>query len=147
MSLADARAKVSILPDDKVFPMRSVLIVGGLLLMMLSGAGCASERGDAVAGKRLFAQCGSCHGTGKDQAGRMGPGLAGVVGRRAGSAPGYQYSQALADSGIVWSFETLDQYMKQPAKYVPGTKMIFMGVPKDSDRRDIYEYLASLPKD
>jgi len=93
---------------------------------------------DPVAGGKLFAaQCAGCH---ELNAAKVGPPLAGVVGRRAGSVPGYPYSEALAKSGIVWSAATLGKWLAGPRDFVPGALMP-MSVPDASTRRDIIAYL------
>jgi cytochrome c oxidase assembly protein subunit 11 len=94
---------------------------------------------DPGAGEKLFTtQCSACHSL--DRA-KVGPPLAGVVGRHAGSIAGYPYSPALAKSGITWTPETLDKWLAGPRSYVPGALMP-MGVPDEATRRDIIEFLA-----
>jgi cytochrome c len=101
----------------------------------------AAEEGDPVMGKRMFAQCGSCHSVSADGPPKVGPHLHGLFGRKAGSVEGFAYSQAMQQSGIVWDETSLDAYMKKPAEFIPGNKMVFAGVPKDQMRKDILAYL------
>jgi cytochrome c len=75
----------------------------------------------------------------------MGPTMAGIVGRKAGSVNGYAYSPAMAKSGIVWNEAKLDAYMANPKGVVPGTKMAFGGVPQPEKRKAIIAYLKTLP--
>jgi glucose/arabinose dehydrogenase/cytochrome c2 len=97
--------------------------------------------GDAQAGAALFkSRCAVCHATGSG--GTQGPGLAGVVGRKAGSA-NFGYSKALRDSGLTWDAATLDRYLAAPGKLVPGTRMV-LAVPSATDRRKLIAYLATL---
>jgi len=107
-------------------------------------AGSAYAAGDAEAGKEVFAKkCAACHSieAGKN---KMGPTLAGVVGRKAGAVDGYNYSEALKASGKEWTAEVLEAWVKDPKGTVPGTKMIFPGLPADADRDNLVAYLATL---
>ncbi len=73
----------------------------------------------------------------------LGPSLAGVIGRKAGTEAGYNYSPAMKSADIVWNPQTLDQYLSDPAKVVPGNKMPFPGLKTDHDRADVIAYLAA----
>lgn len=95
-------------------------------------------------GKSAFSVCAACHSVKQGEV-RMGPTLAGVVGRRAGTVPGYRYSPALSNSQIVWDKARLSAYLADPRKTVPGTKMAFAGVSDPKRRAAIIAYLASLP--
>lgn len=108
----------------------------------LDGTKLASLTGDAVHGKQIFMQCQACHSieAGKNM---IGPSLAGVVGRPAGSIAGFAYSNANKTSGITWSAEKLFQYLEKPQRVVPGTKMTFPGLPKAQDRADVIAYLKA----
>jgi nitrite reductase (NO-forming) len=98
--------------------------------------------GDAAAGRLVFRKCQACHSTepGKNL---LGPSLSGVIGRKSGTEAGYNYSPAMKSANIVWSPETLDQYLSDPAKIVPGNKMPFPGLKTDHDRADVIAYLAA----
>ncbi|KPF54801.1 cytochrome C [Novosphingobium sp. AAP1] len=102
----------------------------------------ASFTADPVHGKQIFAQCQACHSAepGKNM---IGPSLAGVVGRKAGSIAGFAYSNANKSSGITWTAEKLFQYLEKPQRVVPGTKMTFPGLPKGQDRADVIAYLKN----
>ena len=106
----------------------------------------AALEGDAAKGKRVFTKCMSCHAV-KEGQNRVGPSLYGVVGREAGTVEGFKYSDANANSGIVWTEEILFEYLEDPRGYLPGTKMIFNGLPKEQDRADVIAYLKSIPGD
>lgn len=99
--------------------------------------------GDVEAGRRAFGQCRSCHAV---EAGvtRVGPSLFGVVGRPAGAVSGYTYSKAMADSGLIWTPETLDAYLENPQKKVKGTKMSMAGIADAQRRADVVAYLGTL---
>jgi cytochrome c len=83
----------------------------------------------------------ACHQIGTNAQNGIGPVLNGVVGRPAGVYPGYNYSAANKNSGLVWDEQTLARYLRAPAEIVPGTKMIFFGVRKTQDLVDIIAYL------
>lgn len=94
-------------------------------------------------GEQIFKRtCGVCHSIEPGQ-NRVGPSLAGVVGRKAGSVPGYSYSQANKSSGITWDVNTLDRYIADPKGVVPGTKMTFPGLKDPEDRKAVISYLQS----
>lgn len=97
---------------------------------------CAEEPGEAVFKKN----CAVCHTleAGKN---KIGPSLAGVVGRKAGSIPGFAYSEANKNSGDTWDEQTLDAYLTDPRKFMPGTKMVFAGLKNPDDRKALIEYL------
>jgi nitrite reductase (NO-forming) len=98
--------------------------------------------GDASAGRLVFRKCQACHSieAGKNM---LGPSLAGIIGRKTGAEAGYNYSPAMKSADIVWNPQTLDQYLNDPAKVVPGNKMPFPGLKTDHDRADVIAYLAA----
>ncbi len=102
----------------------------------------ASAGGDPTAGRQVFRKCQACHSMepGKNI---LGPSLAGIIGRKAGSEPGYSYSPALKQADIVWDARNLDAYLADPARTVPGNKMPFPGLKTENDRKDIIAFLAS----
>ncbi len=108
----------------------------------LDGVAFASLTGNAAAGRTVFAACRTCHVT---DAGvnRIGPSLHQVVGRTAGSVAGYTYSAANASSGITWTPEKLFQYLENPQRVVPGTKMVYPGIPDAQRRADLIAYLQN----
>jgi nitrite reductase (NO-forming) len=98
--------------------------------------------GDAAAGRQVFRKCQACHSMepGKNM---LGPSLAGLLGRKAGSESGYNYSSAMKQANITWDAKTLDAYLADPQKSVPGNKMPFPGLKTDHDRADIIAFLAA----
>jgi cytochrome c oxidase assembly protein subunit 11 len=96
---------------------------------------------DPTAGRTLFATvCSACHATDRN---KVGPLLDGVVGRRAGSVPGYPYSTALAQAGITWDADALDKWLAGPQHFIPGAQMPF-SLPDALRRRDVIAYLETL---
>ena len=102
---------------------------------------------DAAAGAKVFVKCKACHQIGEGAKIAVGPVLNGVVGRPAGTYPGYSYSEANKTSGLVWDEATLKEYLKNPRAKVPGTKMIFAGLPKDEDIENVIAYLKQFGPD
>lgn len=108
----------------------------------LSGAKFADFKGDPVSGEKVFIQCKTCHVAEEGQ-NRIGPSLYHVVGRHSGSIANFQYSPANKNSGITWTKEKLFQYLENPQRVVPGTKMTFTGIADPQKRADVIEYLAT----
>jgi cytochrome c len=97
--------------------------------------------GDPVAGEKVFNQCKGCH-TVEEGKNRIGPSLYGVVGRKAGSIDGFNYSPAMKSAGLTWTVETLDKYLADPKAVVPGNKMAFAGLKNEQDRQNVIAYLG-----
>jgi cytochrome c len=100
---------------------------------------------DADAGGKVFVKCKACHQIGENAKNMIGPVLTGVVGRPAGTYPGYNYSDANKNSGITWDEATLKVYLKNPRARVPGTKMTFPGLSSDDDINNVIAYLKTFP--
>lgn len=115
---------------------QSISVAGSL------DAGGSSDRGAAV-----FAKCKSCHQIGPDAKNSVGPVLNGVVGRKAGTYSGYNYSPATRNSGLVWDSQTLTRYLHAPREVVPGTRMAFAGLNKDHEVADLIAYLKQFNTD
>jgi cytochrome c len=108
----------------------------------LDGTSFANVTGNAANGKLVFAQCRTCHVT---DAGvnKIGPSLHNIIGRTAGTVPGYTYSAANAGAGFVWTKEKLFQYLEKPQRVIPKTKMIYAGLPDAQKRADLIAYLET----
>jgi len=119
---------------------KKIVAVNALLsvawLAILPTGAVAQEAGEIVFKKN----CAVCHtlDAGKN---KIGPSLAGVVSRKAGSVPGFAYSAANKNSGDIWDEQTLDTYLTDPRKFMPGTKMVFAGLKNPEDRKALIEYL------
>jgi cytochrome c len=107
-------------------------------------AGAAAAAGDAKRGEQLYARCAACHALDYD---RVGPRHCGLLGRRAGSVAGFDYSTAMKQSGIVWNAKTLDRFIADPLKTVPGTTMTYAGIKDPKERADLIAYLAKAGND
>lgn len=91
-----------------------------------------------------FAMCTACHATAANAPKKMGPSLVGVVGRKAGSTPGYSYSPAMTKAGFAWTPEKLEAFLRSPRAAVPGTKMAYAGQSDAKARAGIIGCLRTL---
>lgn len=104
----------------------------------------ALAEGDAIAGKAVFRKCAPCHST--EPVNRVGPTLAGIIGRPVASVPDYGYSSAMtgfADGGKVWNEALIAEYLMAPKAMVPGTRMTFAGLRKLEDIANLIAYLKA----
>jgi cytochrome c len=104
----------------------------------------ALAAGDPVQGKAVFARCAICHNVEKDGGNGVGPNLFGIMGRKAASVDGFNYSGPMKASGIVWNDDNLSKWVAAPAKMVPGTKMAFGGISSKGQIADVVAYLNTL---
>ncbi len=102
----------------------------------------AAFTGDAKAGKVVFIQCQACHSI-KEGENRVGPSLYSKIGKTAGQVPGFKYSDANKNSGIVWTEEKLFEYLKNPRAVIPGTTMAFAGIADPQKRADLIAFLKT----
>ncbi|MFC7400514.1 c-type cytochrome [Chelatococcus sp. GCM10030263] len=102
---------------------------------------------DAAAGEKLFLRCKACHQIGENAKNVLGPELNGVVGRKAASVEGYSYSKGLSGADFNWDEAKLTEWLHNPKKMIPGTKMIFPGFPKDQDVKNVIAYLEQFGPD
>ena len=107
-----------------------------------SPAAAPTGGGDAAAGRLVFRKCQACHSMEPGKV-MLGPSLAGILGRKAGSEAGYSYSPAMKQANIVWDEKTLDAYLTDPQKVVPGNKMPFPGLKTDTDRADVIAFFTA----
>jgi len=119
-------------------------------LVVIFGAlsGCESDQPpatDAVVsverGQTLFMQCRACHSLNEGGANKVGPNLFGIFGRKVGLTPGFAYSDALANSDVVWTEEAMGEWLARPSQFLPGNRMIFFGIKDSQDRASLIAYL------
>ena len=106
----------------------------------------ALAEGDPAQGETLFRPCRACHMIGDGAVHRVGPHLNGIVDRAIGMAPGYEFSDVLANAGAegrVWNEGSLDRYMAGPSDYLLGTRMVFRGVRSEADRQHLIAYMLA----
>lgn len=118
-------------------PLSKVALIA---LIGIGGATAARADGDAAAGKKVYNKCKACHVLDKEQ-NRVGPHLVGIMGRTAGAVDGFKYSDAMANSGIVWDADTIGAYLADPKNYIPENKMAFPGLKKDDDIANVIAYI------
>jgi cytochrome c len=95
---------------------------------------------DAAKGEKVFKKCKACHSL-KAGKKKVGPSLAGIFGRTAGTTEGFKFSKAMKESKIVWDDKTMDEFLAKPKKVVPKTRMAFPGLKKEADRANLIAYL------
>jgi cytochrome c len=124
---------------------RSWLLICALPLV-LSACGSKGNSGDATRGRELYTQeCAACHSLSAST--ENAPMHCGLFGRKAGTVPGFPYSEAMRSSGWVWDEKTLDEFLTAPYLTLPGTIMGFPGFSQETDRRDVIAYLKEASKD
>ena len=105
-----------------------------------AGTAWAAE-GDPAAGKRMFNQCAACHSLVKDKNG-LGPSLHSVIGRKSATAPGFKnYSPAMQKAEVVWTEDNIGKYLADPKAFIPGNRMIYVGMKKEEDRANLIAFL------
>ena len=120
--------------------MRRTVIAG----LLLAASATTALAADPAAGEKIFkTQCGICHAVAAGE-NRIGPTLFGVVGRAAGSVPGFNYTADHKKLGITWDAATLDKYLANPRAMVPDTSMVYAGLKDDAERADLVAYLETL---
>jgi len=142
--------------------MRKTITTGALVALALSLSACGQPAPDKpadpatpaasesvavapVAGAKpaVFMQCATCHATEKGKHG-VGPSLAGIYGTKAGDVAGYDFSEPMKASGLTWDDKTLDAYLTNPMKMVPGTRMTYAGMPDPAKRKEVIDYIKTL---
>jgi cytochrome c len=117
-------------------PRVGVVACAGLLIVPAAAAAQSVEDG-----QRVFNKCRACHQVGENARNLVGPVLNGLFGRKAGTIEGYQYSESNKNSGIVWDEATFREYIKNPRKMIPTTKMVFAGLNDEKEIGDLIAYL------
>lgn len=129
--------------------MRNAIIATAALLAVAAPAAAGSDLDARLAaanlkrGQLLYMVCKACHDVEAGLPHKVGPNLHGMFGRKAGTAEGFRYTDALVNSGIVWTPETMDAWLKQPGALVPGNGMAFAGIANDADRASLVAWLMA----
>jgi cytochrome c len=118
-----------------------------LIIIASSAMAPAALAQDAEAGKASFNKCMACHSIGEGAKNKVGPELNGIDGRKAGTAPDYNYSDANKNSGITWNEANFKEYIKDPRAKVPGTKMVFAGIKNETEVNNLWAYISKFDKD
>lgn len=116
-----------------------------ILIALLAAASAAHADGDAERGRKLYEDCVACHALERSVQG-VGPNLHGVFGRKAGELSAFRYSPALRRGGITWTAQSLDAFIADPQKEVPGNRMPYSGMPDARDRADLIAYMLGVLK-
>jgi cytochrome c len=114
------------------------MAMAAVLVAASCGTGFAQ---DVAKGETSFKKCLPCHAIGEDAKNKIGPELNGLDGRKAGSAPGYSYSDANKNSGITWDAAAFKEYIKDPQAKIKGTKMVFAGIKNEGEIDNLWAYL------
>jgi cytochrome c len=124
--------------------LRFKIATAGLLVVLL-GSSAGRAAGDPSAGQSVFeSHCAMCHSI-KPGDNKTGPSLAGVVGSKSGTVPGFNFSAAMKDGNTTWDDASLDKFLANPPGFIHGT-MMFVGLPNNSDRENVIAYLNTLKK-
>jgi cytochrome c len=118
-----------------------------LVLMLMTQS--ALAQADAENGKEVFKGCRACHQVGAGAKNGIGPSLNGIIGRKAGTINGFDYSdpnKQAGAKGLVWTEDKLFEYLQSPGDFMPDNKMTFAGVKDEADRRDLIAYLKQFAK-
>ena len=121
----------------------AALSLAGLALLAMLPAGHALAAGNVEAGEKVFRKCKACHQIGINAGHRIGPQLNDIIGRQAGSLEDFSYSGGMSGSDVVWSEETLAQFLASPRDMFKGTRMTFAGLREQADIDDVIAYLAT----
>ena len=121
------------------------LLIGCTLSLAVAGSALAQ---DAANGEKIFKKCAACH-VANEAKNKVGPSLHGVFGRTAGTVEGFKYSESMIQhgkDGLVWSSETISEYLADPKGFIPKNKMAFPGLKKPEERADVIAYLEQATK-
>lgn len=120
-----------------------ILLAASIAALLMSAPVLAAE-GNVERGEEIYTRCLACHTLAHN---RVGPRHCGLFGRKAGTVPNYVYSPAMKKYGVTWTEETLDRFIENPLKTVPGTKMGYAGVKGPQERADLIAYLKKATGD
>src|ERR1700759_359568 len=111
------------------------------LIVLASSVASAALAQDITAGKSSFNKCLACHAIGEGAKNKVGPELNGLDGRKSGTAPDYNYTDANKNSGITWNEAQFKEYIRDPRAKIPGTKMIFAGIKSEREINDLWAFI------
>jgi cytochrome c len=111
---------------------------------LLADLPAAYQSADLDNGQAKFAICKTCHNTAQGAGAMTGPDLYGIFGRKAGSEPGFAYSDGMKSLGVTWDAASLDKWISDPRAMLPGTKMTYLGMKDAKDRTDVIAYLKTV---
>ena len=129
--------------------MRRAILAMTALLCVVAQPAAASDLDARLAaanmkrGQLLYVVCKACHDVEAGLPHKVGPNLHGMFGRKAGTAEGFKYTDAMAKSGLVWTPQTMDEWLRQPGALVPGNGMAFAGIANDADRASLIAWLLA----
>ena len=118
-----------------------------LSFALLGAATAPALAQDRASGETSFKKCLTCHEIGESAKNKVGPELNGLDGRKSGTAPDYNYSDANKNSGITWNEAIFLEYIKDPRARVPGTKMIFPGIKNETEAKNLWAYISQFALD
>jgi len=118
-----------------------------IAIIALAFSAGAVAAGDIAAGEKVFRRCLPCHSIGETAKNGIGPAQNGLKGRKSGTVPGYNYTDANKNSGITWDEATFKQYIKDPKAKIPGTKMVFPGIKDEKEAEDLWSFLEQFGLD
>ena len=121
-----------------------IFVIAATAITILASTSLAQ---DAQKGQTVFTMCLPCHSIGPGAQTKVGPELNGLDGRHSGNVPGFDYSEANKNSGIVWNEAAFKRYIQNPQGVIPGTKMIFPGVKNEQQVNDLWAYVSQFNVD
>lgn len=127
--------------------MKNIALRSLVLIAMSTATASVALAQDVAAGKTSFAKCLACHAIGEGAKNKVGPELNGLDGRKSGTAEGYSYTEANKNSGITWNEAQFKDYIKDPKAKIPGTKMAFAGIKKETEVNDLWAFVSQFDKD
>ena len=118
-----------------------------IAIVALASMVAAAAAGDIAAGEKTFKKCMPCHSIGETAKNGVGPIQNGLKGRKSGTVPGFSYSDANKNSGIVWDVATFKEYIRDPRAKIPGTKMVFPGIKDEKEAENLWSFLEQFGPD
>jgi cytochrome c len=146
-NLAMRQARAENPTRHKEHSMKNLTLSALIVIATSATASSLALAQDVAAGKTSFNKCLACHAIGEGAQNKVGPVLNGLDGRQSGTAPNYNYSDANKNSGITWNEAQFKEYIRDPKAKIPGTKMAFAGIKKDTEVNDLWAFISQFDKD